>query len=168
MAIFKRTQLKDKGLTDEQIDFVMNEAGRVFAGYTPTADVQAQIDAAVEAAKQAIPAPVQVKDSDEYKALLAENTKIKAFQTDDFAAVKAPYRDFVWDKLDHGEKHAAYSEQIAALAEQMPDIFNAQASQQPAEPAKPQFGAPAQGTMPAGKQTPSFGDAWGFVPKSAN
>lgn len=167
MAIFKRSVLKDKGLTDDQIDYLMTESNRALAAdYMPKSDLQAQIDAAVNAAKE----DTQITDemiqgSDAYKALLAENTKIKAFQAEDFANVKVPYRDFVWGKLDHSEKHAAYSEQLSALAEQMPDIFNAAAPQP--DPGKPQFGAPAEGKLPSGNKKPSFGDAWGFVPKSA-
>ena len=167
MAIFKRSVLKEKGLTDEQIDYLMTESNRALAAdYMPKSDLQAKIDAAVDAAKaDTTITDEMIQGSEAYKALLAENVKIKAFQAEDFANVKAPYRDFVWGKLDHSEKHPAYSEQLAQLEEQMPDIFNAAAPQP--DPGKPQFGAPAEGRMPEGKKTPSFGDAWGFVPKSA-
>lgn len=161
MALFKRADLKAKGLNDEQIEFVMTESGRALSDYELKSNIQSQIDAAVEAAKGA-PAEVNVLDSTEYKALLAQNQKLEAFQTDDFAVVKAPYKDMVWEKLDHAEKHAPYAEQLSTLAETMPDLF----VQTQEEPQKtPQFGAGTQGTMPTGKKVDSFADIWGYNKK---
>ena len=52
MALFKRQDLKAKGFTDDQIEYIMTESGRSLASnYTLKSDVQAQIDAAVAAAK---------------------------------------------------------------------------------------------------------------------
>lgn len=161
MALFKRADLKSKGLTDEQIEFVMTESGRALGDYELKSSVQAQIDAAVEAAKGEAPTPVVVTETEEYKSLLAKNQKLEAFQTDDFAVVKAPYKDMVWEKLDHSEKHTPYSEQLTTLAETMPDLFIAQEEQ----PKIQQFGAGTQGSMPTGKETPSFADAWGYTKK---
>ena len=161
MALFKRNNLKDKGLTDEQIEYIMTESGRALGDYELKSNIQSQIDAAVEAAK-ASPEPVNVLETEEYKALLAQNHKLEAFQTEDFSVVKTPYKDMVWDKLDHGDKHAPYSEQLSTLAETMPDLF----VQTPEEPAKtPQFGAGTQGTMPTGKTAESFNDVWGYNKK---
>jgi uncharacterized protein (DUF1697 family) len=161
MALFKRADLKAKGLNDEQIEFVMTESGRALSDYELKSNIQSQIDAAVEAAKGA-PAEVNVLESTEYKALLAQNQKLEAFQTDDFAVVKAPYKDMVWEKLDHAEKHAPYAEQLSTLAETMPDLF----VQTQEEPQKtPQFGAGTQGTMPTGKKVDSFADIWGYNKK---
>jgi len=159
MAIFKRATLQEKGLTDEQIEYVMNEAGRVFAGYTPNAEVKEQIAAALAEAAKNAPAPVKVEESEQYKKLLSELGKVKAFETDDFASVKKPYRDIVWEKLDHSEKHKPYAEQIAGLAKDMPDLFTAQEPPQP-EGAKPQFGAQVQGQMPQGSLKPTLESVW--------
>lgn len=165
MALFKRADLKNKGLTDEQIEFVMTESGRALGDYELKSSVQAQIDAAVEAAKGTAPEPVNVTDSDEYKSLLAENNKLKAFGTSDFGIVKDPYKDIVWGKLDHSEKHKPYAEQLTELSETMPDLFKAQETPPEEKPTTPQFGAGTKGTMPTGKAAESFGDIWGFVPK---
>lgn len=159
MAIFKRSTLKDKGLTDDQIDYVMNEAGRVFAGYTPSSEVQSRIDAAVEEAKSKLPVNIPVSDTDEYKSLLAENHKIKSLQGDEFEAVKKPYRDIIWDKLDHGDKRKPYAEQLTALSETLPDLF-VQREEKQTEPAKPQFGASVQGQMPQGQSKPTLESLW--------
>ena len=165
MALFKRADLKNKGLTDEQIEYVMTESGRALSSdYALKSDLQAQIDAAVEAAKGKAPEPVNVSETDEYKALLAENDKLKAFNTSDFGIVKDPYKDIVWGKLDHAEKHKPYAEQLTELSETMPDLFKATEAPED-KPATPQFGAGTKGTMPTGKAADSFGDIWGFAPK---
>lgn len=159
MALFKRTELKAKGLTDEQVEYLLTESNRALAAdYAPKSDIQAQIDAAKAAA------PTDPTKSKEYQELAGKAAKLEAFQTDDFSSVKKPYRDIVWDKLDHGDKHKPYAEQITEMATAMPDLF--QTTEQPQkEPDKPHFGAPTQGQMPTGKEGPSFMDNWGFVPK---
>lgn len=160
MALFKRATLKEKGYTDEQIEWIMTESGRALGDYELKSNIQAQIDEAVAKAQESAPQAVNVLESDEYKTLLAKTQKLEAFQTDDFSVVKSPYKDLVWDKLDHSEKHEPYAEQLKSLQETMPDIFN------PVEESKtPVFGASTQGTMPTGKEAPSFGDLWGFAKK---
>lgn len=158
MALFKRADLKSKGLTDEQIEFVMTESGRALSDYELKTAVQSKIDEAVKAVQ---PAEINVLESSEYLSLMAENEKLKALGTDDFAVVKAPYKDMVWDKLDHGAEHKPYNEQLTALAETMPDLF---ATQQEEPKQTPQFAGGTAGTMPQGNEAPSFGKLWGFAP----
>jgi hypothetical protein len=158
---FTRKFLTDNGVPEDKVDIILAERNRTLKDYVPAADVQAQIDKALEeAAKDQQPA--DVLQSPEYLELLGKTQKLEAFQTDDFSSVKAPYKDIVWSKLDHTEKHAPYSEQIGKLQESMPDLF---VQQQPDEPPKPSFGAAPQGTAPSGNAGPSFMDNWGFVPK---
>ena len=71
MALFKRNNLKEKGLTDEQIEYIMTESGRALGDYELKSNIQAQIDAAVEAVK-VNPEPVNVLETDEYRELLAK------------------------------------------------------------------------------------------------
>lgn len=158
MALFKRADLKSKGLTDEQIEFVMTESGRALSDYELKTAVQSKIDEAVKAVQ---PAEINVLESSEYLSLMAENEKLKALGTDDFSVVKAPYKDMVWDKLDHGAEHKPYNEQLTALAETMPDLF---ATQQGEPKQTPQFAGGTAGTMPQGNEAPSFGKLWGFAP----
>lgn len=160
---FSRKFLIENGVPEDKVDVVMAERNRTLNDYVPKSDVQAQIDAAIAEAQKNNPAPVSVTESDEYKALLAENSKIKAFQTDDFNTVKKPYLDIVWSKIDHGEKHKPYAEQLTAIAETMPDLFN---SREPdPKPAAPQFGAPTTGKMPTGDVKPTFESLWGLGKK---
>jgi hypothetical protein len=156
---FTRKFLADNGVPEDKIDVILAERNRTLKDYTPTADVQAQIDAAVAAAMKDAPEPQDPTQSEQYMALLSKAQKLEAFQTEDFASVKAPYRDIVWEKLDHTEKHKPYAEQIAELQTALPDLFTAKE-----EPPKPAFGAAPQGAVPSGKTGPSFMDSWGFVP----
>lgn len=156
---FTRKFLAENGVPEDKIDLILAERNRTLKDYTPNADVQAQIDAAIAAAKKGAPEPQDPTQSEAYLALLSKAQKLEAFQTEDFAAVKAPYRDIVWEKLDHTEKHKPYAEQITELQTSLPDLFNVKE-----EPAKPAFGAPPQGAVPTGKTGPSFMDTWGFTP----
>jgi phosphopantothenoylcysteine synthetase/decarboxylase len=161
MALFKRADLKSQGLTDEQIEFVMTEGNRSLANnYTLTSDVQGKIDAAVEAAKTA---PVDVTNSAEYKQLAQERDMLRAIGGDDFSSVKPKFRETVFGMLDRSDNAPAVADQLKTIGEKYEEYFVAE---QPAEPpAKPNFGAPTQGSAPTGKTGPSFMDTWGFVPK---
>ena len=155
MALFKRKDLQEKGLTEEQIAFIMTEAQRVLG-----ADSISKSDSAVAIAKALEGAKTDPTQSDEYLSLKAKAERLEAMQGAEFATIKAPYKDMVWDRLDHGEKHKPYAEQLTDLQSTMPDLF-ATAE----EPAKPQFGTAPQGSAPSGGNAPSFADVWGFVPK---
>ena len=158
---FTRKFLTDHGVPEEQIDAIMAERNRTLTDYVPKDDVQKQIDAALAEAAKTAPKP-DVTQAPEYIELLNKTQKLEAFQTDDFASVKAPYRDIVWGKLDHAEKHKPYTEQIEALKTDMPDLFITQE-----EPPKPHFGTAPQGSAPTGNAGPSFEDTWRFVPPKA-
>ena len=159
---FTRQFLISNGVPEDKVDAIMAERNRTLTDYIPKSDLQAEIDKALAAQG---PAEIDVRTTPEYQALASENSKLKAFQGEDFAAVKTPYRDIVWDKLDHADKHKPYAEQLADMAEKMPDLFANQHPNQEPAPGKPTFGAPTQGGAPTGKTGPSFMDTWGFVPK---
>lgn len=155
---FSRKFLIDNGVPEDKVDIILAERNRTLADYVPKADVQGQID---EALKNVKAPEINVKESPEYIELLGKTQKLEAFQTEDFSSVKAPYRDIVWSKLDHAEKHTPYNEQIAELQKSLPDLFVTEEQAQP----KPQFGTAPQGAAPTGKTGPSFMDSWGFVPR---
>lgn len=158
---FTRKFLTDNGVPEDKVDIILAERNRTLKDYVPASDVQAQIDAAVEEAKKEAP-PVDILQSPEYLELLGKAQKLEAFQTEDFSSVKAPYKDIIWSKLDHAEKHKPYNEQIAELQASLPDLFVTPAEE---EPPKPQFGTAPKGAAPTGNAGPSFMDSWGFVPK---
>jgi hypothetical protein len=161
MALFKRADLKEKGFTDEQIEYIMTESGRsLSANYTLTSDVQARID---EAVQKATPAPVDVKTSKEYLELATERDMLRAIGGDDFQAVKPKFREQVFGMLDRGEDAKPVAEQLTGIREKYDEYFIQQ--EQPAP--KPQFGSPDKGKMPTGEQgdAAKISDIWGFVPQ---
>lgn len=161
MALFKRADLKAQGLTDEQIEFVMTEGNRSLASnYTLTSDVQGRIDAAVQAAQAA---PADVTSSPEYQRVVGERDMLRAIGGEDFAAVKPKFRETVFGMLDRSENAPAVSDQLKTIGEKYEEYFTPTTTETP--PAKPNFGAPTQGSAPTGKTGPSFMDTWGFVPK---
>ena len=125
MAIFKRSVLKDKGLTDDQIDYLMTESNRALAAdYMPKADLQAQIDAAVDAAK----ADTQITDemiqgSEAYKAVQAELDKVKAINSEDYSGIKPKFREQVYGMIDRSEGAAAVADQLAKIQEGYSEYF---------------------------------------------
>jgi len=125
MAIFKRSVLKDKGLTDEQIDYLMTESNRALAAdYMPKSDLQAQIDAAVDAAK----ADTQITDemiqgSDAYKAIQSELDKVRAINSEDYAGIKPKFREQVYGMIDRSEGAAAVAEQLAEIQKGYSEYF---------------------------------------------
>ena len=158
---FSRKFLLDNGVPEDKVDVILAERNRTLNDYVPKGDVQAQIDKALADAKVE-PPEINVLETPEYKELLSKSQKLEAFQTDDFKDVKQPYKDIVWGKLDHAEKHAPYNEQIEALKGELPDLFTTQE-----EPHKPNFGTAPKGAAPSGNGGPSFNDVWGFGPSKA-
>lgn len=161
MALFKRADLKDKGFTDDQIEYIMTESGRsLSANYTLTSDVQAKID---EAVQKATPAPVDVKTSQEYLELANERDMLRAIGGDDFSAVKPKFREQVFGMLDRGADAKPVAEQLSGIREKFDEYFVPM--EQPAP--KPQFGSPDKGAMPKGNDSAvdALTKAWGFGSK---
>ena len=157
---FSRKFLLDHGVPEDQVDAIMAERNRTLNDYVPKADMQQQIEAAVQKAREeAAKQPVNVQETEEYKALAGELAKTKAFTSEDFAQVKPKFRDSVWSLLDHDKP---YAEQMPKIAEQYEEYFNTPAAPPDPEPAKPQFGSPDKGGMPRGTGGKSLNDLWGF------
>ena len=147
MALFKRTVLKEKGLTDEQIEYLMTESNRALAAnYLPKSEVQEQINHALEDAKK--DAPEDVTQTEAYKTVAEERDMLRALS------------GAVYKMLERGEQAKPISEQLEHIAEQYEEYFTPKQTEQPVK--TPQFGAKVEGSMPQGKQSPSFGDYWGF------
>lgn len=157
---FSRKFLLDHGVPEDQVDAIMAERNRTLTDYVPKADLQQQIDAAVQKAREeAAQKPVNVQETEEYKALAGELAKTKAFTSEDFAQVKPKFRDSVWGLLDHDKPVA---EQLPKIAEQYEEYFNTPAAPPDPEPVKPQFGSPDKGGMPRGTGGKSLDELWGF------
>ena len=165
--------LTDENLTaEERTERVFSLYGQALDdGYLSKSAAQAAQAAAVEAAKadalKGVEAP-NIKESEEYKNLSAQFDAYKAMQTartsEDFSAVKPKFFETVYNMIDRGEGAKPIKDQLSGIAEKYEEYFTA-GKQQEAGPAKPNFGAPTQGSAPSGKTGPSFMDTWGFVPK---
>lgn len=156
---FTRKFLLEQGVPEDKIDVILAERNRTMNDYVLKSDVEKQInDAVAEAQKNN---PIDVNTIPEYVALQGQVEMLKTLETPDFEIVKKPYRDIVWGKLDHSEKHAPYAEQLKALAETMPDLF-AEVEKSGEEEQKPQFAGETKGSIPSGKEAPSFSDYWKF------
>lgn len=159
---FSRKFLIDHGVPEDQVDAIMAERNRTLSDYVPKADLQQQIDAAVQKAREEAPKAVVVQETEEYKALAGELAKTKAFTSEAFAKVKPKFRDSVWGLLDHDKP---VEEQLPKIAEQYEEYFVAAEPPAEPEPNKPHFGSPDQGGMPRGKSGKSLEDLWGFGKK---
>lgn len=163
MALFKRSTLREKGLNDEQIEYLMTESGRALAAdYMAKADLQAQIDAAVEAAKQGWkPEPVNVKETDEYKKLEADLARVRAVNSEDFASIKPKFRETVYGLLDHAEGAKEIAEQLNDVKKDYEEYFLPSQDPTPApQQGKPIFGAPTEGRMPTGEKKSTLESIW--------
>lgn len=141
----------------------MTEGNRsLSANYTLNSDVQSRIDEAVNAAKGE---PVDVKATAEYAELRNERDMLRAISGDAFAAVKPKFREQVFKMLDRTDGAPTIDDQLRQIGEKYEEYFAPQENQPEEKPKAPSFGAPAQGSAPTGKQGPTFGDVWGFVPK---
>lgn len=140
-------------------------------GYVTKAAAEAAKNEAVSEAQKNMPEPpkINIKESEEYKALQSDYDAYKARQearrAEDYKGVKPKFFDAVYDRVDRSEGAKPIAEQMEALKQEFEEYFNPAEEPAAAEPMKPQFGAAVQGTMPTGNEKPSFGDAWGFAPK---
>lgn len=160
MALFKRADLKDKGFSDDQIEYIMTESGRsLSANYILQSDVQTRIDEAVKAAQ---PAPVDVKTSPEYAEIVRERDMLRAIGGEDFQTVKPKFREQVFNMLESGDGAKPVSEQLTGIREKFDEYFIPQ--DQPNQP-KPTFGSPDKGGMPKGEEgaVAAFSKAWGYA-----
>lgn len=160
MALFKRADLKDKGFTEDQIEYIMTESGRsLSANYILQSDVQTRIDEAVKAAQ---PAPVDVKTSPEYAEIVRERDMLRAIGGEDFQTVKPKFREQVFNMLESGDGAKPVSEQLSGIREKFDEYFIPQ--EQPNTP-KPIFGSPDKGMMPKGDEgaASAISKAWGFA-----
>ena len=162
---------------EERTDAIFSLYGRALDdGYVTKKAAEAAQQAAVKTAQEAWekdhkPPEINVKETQEYKDLLGEFEGYKTRQTarlsDDFKEVKPKFFDMVYDRIDHADGAKPVSEQLADIRKDFEEYFNAPAQAANPAPAKPQFGAKPEGSMPKGEEgaVAAFTNAWGFAPK---
>lgn len=127
MALFKRPDLEAQGFSKEQIDYIMTESNRsLAANYVLKSDVQAQVDAAKNAAK---PEPVDPKTTPEYIELAKKNDMLQTIYGEDFAQVKPKFRETVFGMLDRSEKAKPIAEQMIGIKEKFEEYYFPDAEQ---------------------------------------
>ncbi len=143
-------------------------------GYVSISEAQTATQNAVKTAQEAWekehkPQEINVKETEEYKALQADfdgfKTRQAARTSEDFKGVKPKFFDTVYDRIDRSEGAKPVPEQLSAMQKDFEEWFLPQAGN-PA-PKLPQFGAKPEGAMPKGEEgaVAAFGNAWGFTPK---
>lgn len=164
--------LNDEALTpEERADQLFSLYGRALDdGYITKSAAEAAQKSAIETAREewgkAQP-EVNVKETEEYKALQGEFEGYKTRQTArtsaEYSEVKPKFFDRVYDLIDRADGAKPVTEQLAELKKDYEEYFN------PADPApiKPQFGAKPEGGMPKGEEgaVAAFANAWGFPHK---
>lgn len=177
-GIFTRPEiakiLNDENLTpDERTDRIMSLRGRdIDEGFVSKSAAKAAQDDAIAKAKEAWekdhkPPEINVKETDDYKALQAEfdgyKTRQAARNSDDFKEVKPKFFDTVYDRIDRADGAKPVSEQLAEMRKEFEEYFTPAQQANPA-PNLPQFGAKPEGAMPKGNEgaVAAFTSAWGF------
>lgn len=155
MAFFNRKTLTEKGLTEEQITYIMAESGRKLAAdYEAKGDFADRLAAELEKQKST---PVNVAETEEYKSLLAERDMLRALGGEDFASVKPKFREAAYKMIDRAEGAASIAEQLNGIKTQYEEYFIPDPA--PEIPA-PRFGGDVKGSMPKGKQGNDLTDLW--------
>ena len=119
--------IRNSELTDEQkTEQLFALHGRALDdGYVSKRAAEDAKNQAVEAAKAGfkVPDPVDPKSTPEYMEVVRERDMLRAIGGDDFQTVKPKFREIVFNSMDHGEKAAAPSDQLAGIKEKFPEYF---------------------------------------------
>lgn len=160
----------DEGLTPEQrTESIMSLYGRALDdGYISKSAAQTAQETALANAKteweKNLP-KYDAKESEEYKSLLGEfdayKTMQKARTSEDYRDVKGKFFETVYGMIDRADGAKPVKDQLAGIRENYEEYFNAP------QQAKPQFGAPTEGSMPKGDESAAtkFQNVWGFGKK---
>ena len=179
-GIFTRKEiakiLNDENLTpEERTDSIFSLYGRALDdGYITRGAADAAQQAAIKTAQEAWekewntnhPA-INVKESEEYKALQADFDGYKTRQTarssEDFKEVKPKFFDRVYDLIDRADGAKSVTDQLADLRKDFEEYFIPEQTENPTQKL-PQFGAKPEGGMPKGEEgaVAAFTNAWHF------
>lgn len=177
-GIFTRKALTDvlnsETTPEEKVDAIYSLYGRAIDdNYVTKAAANAAKQDAVEQAKadalKDVP-PVDVKASNEYKALQTEYNAYKVKQeartSADYAGVKPKFFDAVYDRVDRSEGAKPVKEQLDAMRADFEEFFNpTDDNGKGGQPGKPQFGAGTGGQQPSGEKGASMTELWGYSKK---
>ena len=99
MALFKRKDLEGKGLTADQIDYIMTESGRALAAdYIPRSSLQDEVDKALKDHKP----DVDLSTNEEYLKVVGERDMLRALGSAAYAGVNPKFREAVYMRSARG------------------------------------------------------------------
>ena len=157
---FTRTFLTNHGVPEDQVDAIMAERNRTLNDYVPKSDVQAQIDAAVQAALKDAPQAVDPTTTDAYKVVAEERDMLRALGGDEFASVKPKFRESVYKQLDRSEGAPSVADQLNGIREKYEEYFETDTNQAKPAEQSPRFGAPVTGSMPSSAPKSTLENIW--------
>ena len=103
----------------------------------------------VEKAPAAEAEDIDVKGSDEYRALLEERDMLRAISGEEFKGVKPKFREQVFGMLDRSEDAPPAERQLEGIRELYEEFFLADSAVEAQQ--APCFGASIHGSMPRGE-----------------
>ena len=156
---FTRKFLKEQGVPEDKIDVILAERNRTLDDYILKSDVEDQFQKRLE--EELAKKTFDPTTTEEYKNMENKVNMYSSFESSDFDTVKKPYREMIWNELDHAENHTPYNEQMKDLQKKYPDMF----TETQVEDNKPVFGSETQGSVPSGDKKESFSDYWGYNKK---
>ena len=123
MALFKRKDLENKGLNEDQIAYIMTESGRALsADYMPKSSLQEEIEKAKQEWQKNAPS-VDVTKTEEYIKLAGENDMLRTTASEDFARVKPKFRETVYSKLNRAQDAPPVADQLQEIAKGFEEYF---------------------------------------------
>lgn len=140
-------------------------------GYVSVSEAQTATQTAIAQAKSEWEKgikPVDVKTTDEYKAIEKEFADFKdmtaARTSEEYKGVKPKFFERVYSMIDRSEGAKPVAEQMAGIKKDFEEFFTPDT---PPAAKLPQFGGSTSGTMPKGDEgaVAGFSKAWGFGPK---
>ena len=159
MALFKRKDLESKGLTTEQIDWIMTESGRALsADYMPKSSLQDEIDKAMKEAGKGI----DITTNPEYLAVASERDMLRAINGKEYESIKPKFREQVYNMVSRKEGAEPVEKQLETLKKDYEEYFIKKAEANEPQQKTPQFGSSDTGRMPSGEEKPTFESLWGF------
>lgn len=120
MALFKRRDLEGKGLSGEQIDYILTESNRALAAdYMPKSALQEEIEKSL----QANPPKVDITKNEDYIKVVGERDMLRAISGEEYAGIKPKFRETVYKMIDRSEDAPSLEDQLGKVKEGFEEYF---------------------------------------------
>lgn len=120
MALFKRRDLESKGLSGEQIDYILTESNRALAAdYMPKSSLQEEIEKSLAAN----PPQVDITKNEDYLKVVGERDMLRAINGEEYVKIKPKFRETVYKMIDRGEDAPSLEDQLGKVKEGFEEYF---------------------------------------------